>query len=273
MAVVLRILFLFLLCYLAILLLVFLLQKQMVYHPFRGIRSTPSDIGLLYREVSIKTSDGLRLCGWLVGDDKNRDVILHFHGNAGNISHRLDSFFIFNRLGLNTFIFDYRGYGRSQGVPSEQGTYLDAEAAWQYLIETEHIPSERIILFGRSLGGAVAARLATKVKAKALILESTFTSVPDLGADLYPFLPVRLLARYKYNTRAFLPGVNVPVLIIHSPEDEIIPFSHGKALYEAAKEPKHFLRISGSHNEGFFHSKEIYMEGLKEFLSESENET
>ncbi len=129
MAVVLRILFLFLLCYLAILLLVFLLQKQMVYHPFRGIRSTPSDIGLAYREVSIKTSDGLRLCGWLVGDDKNRDVILHFHGNAGNISHRLDSFFIFNRLGLNTFIFDYRGYGRSQGVPSEQGTYLDAEAA------------------------------------------------------------------------------------------------------------------------------------------------
>ncbi len=119
----------------------------------------------------------------------------------------------------------------------------------------------------------MAARLATKVKAKALILESTFTSVPDLGADLYPFLPVRLLARYKYNTRAFLPGVNVPVLIIHSLEDEIIPFSHGKALYEAAKEPKHFLRISGSHNEGFFHSKEIYMEGLKEFLSESENET
>jgi fermentation-respiration switch protein FrsA (DUF1100 family) len=272
MAVVLRILFLFLLCYLAVLLLVFLLQKKMVYHPFKGMRSTPWDIGLPYREVSIETSDGLRLCGWLVGEDKNRDVILHFHGNAGNISHRLDSFFIFDRLGLNTFIFDYRGYGRSQGVPSEKGTYLDAEAAWKYLIKTEQIPSERIILFGRSLGGAVAAWLATKVKARALILESTFTSVPDLGADLYPFLPIRLLARYQYNTRSFLPGVNKPVLIIHSPQDEMIPFSHGKALYEAAREPKQFLKISGSHNEGFFNSKEIYMDGLKKFLSESGNE-
>jgi fermentation-respiration switch protein FrsA (DUF1100 family) len=217
--------------------------------------------------VAFQTSDSLLLSGWLVGDDKSRDVVLHFHGNAGNMSHRLDSFIIFNRLGLNTFIFDYRGYGRSQGSPSEQGTYLDAEAAWQYLTETEHIPSERIILFGRSLGGAVAARLATQVKAKALILESTYTSVPDLGADLYPFLPVRLISRFHYNTRAILQKIDLPVLIVHSPQDEIIPFSHGKALYEAAKEPKHFLEISGSHNEGFFHSKEIYMEGLKEFLS------
>ncbi len=271
MAVILRILLVCLLCYLALLLFVFLLQKQMVYFPSRGIGSTPSVIGLPYREVAFKTSDNLLLSGWLVGDDKSRDVVLHCHGNAGNISHRLDSFFIFNRLGLNTFIFDYRGFGRSQGSPSEKGTYLDAEAAWQYLTETGHIPPGRIILFGRSLGGAVAARLATKVKAKALILESTYTSVPDLGADLYPFLPVRLLSRFQYNTRAILHKIDVPVLIIHSPQDEIIPFSHGEALFEAAKEPKQFLKISGSHNEGFINSIEIYMDGLKEFLSEFKN--
>lgn len=269
MAVVLRILFLLFLCYIAIVVLVFFFQGRMVYYPIRKISYFPSDIGLSYREVILKTSDGVRICGWLIGDDRDRDVVLFCHGNAGNISHRLDTFAIFHRLGLNTFIFDYRGYGGSGGKPTEAGTYLDVEAAWQYLVEKEQIPPERIILFGRSLGGAAAAHLAAKakVKAKALILESTFTSVPDLGADLYPFLPVRLLSRFQYNTGALLPGITLPVLVIHSPADEMIPFSHGRALYEAANKPKKFLEISGSHNEGFLSPGGIYIDGLKKFLN------
>jgi len=266
MPVLLRILLWVFICYTVILIYVFFSQKGMVYMPMKEIGGTPSDIGLPYREVSLVTTDGVALSAWFVGTDISRDVVLFCHGNAGNISHRLESLSIFHRLGLNTFIFDYRGYGRSGGEPSEQGTYLDAAAAWSYLTEIEQIPPGRIILFGRSLGGAVAAQLASNVTPKALFLESTFTSITDVGARAYPFLPVRLLSRYRYDTRRLLPGIRVPVLVVHSPDDEIIPFSHGNVLFEVANEPKWFLKISGDHNGGFYNSGEIYFNGLKEFL-------
>lgn len=270
MAGVLRILLVVFVIYLALLLFVFVFQKKMVYFPYKAIRQFPSDIGLPYREVILKTSDGIRVHGWLVGEQAkaDRDVVLFCHGNAGNISHRLDSLAIFDRLGLKVFIFDYRGYGRSEGEPSEEGTYRDVEAAWRFLTEEENIPPERIILFGRSLGGAVAAYLAAGIgaKAKALILESTFTSVPDLGAQLYPIFPVRLLSRFRYNTLEYLDKIAMPVLVVHSPADEMIPFRHGKTLFEAARSPKQFLQLSGSHNEGFWQSGQAYIEGLNEFL-------
>jgi pimeloyl-ACP methyl ester carboxylesterase len=267
-AVILRILAVLFSLYILLLIFLFFNQRGMVYFPHKTITATPLDIPLPYREVFLETSDGVPLCAWMVGDDNDRDVVLFCHGNAGNISHRLDSFAIFHRIGLRSFIFDYRGYGRSEGKPSEEGTYRDVEAAWQYLIDTEKIPPGRIILFGRSLGGAVAAYLAAKpdIKARALILESTFTSVPDLGAQSYPFFPVRLLSRYRYNTKALLPGIHLPVLVIHSPQDEMIPFNHGKTLFDAANEPKQFLEISGSHNEGFSDCVEEYTAGLRTFL-------
>jgi pimeloyl-ACP methyl ester carboxylesterase len=271
MVVILRILLVILFFYLVLIGYLFFNQRRMVYFPLREIADTPAAVGLPYREIVFKTSDGLRLCGWMVGDEDNREVVLFCHGNAGNISHRLDSFEIFHRMGLKSFIFDYRGYGKSEGKPSEQGTYRDVEAAWQYLIETEEIPSQRIILFGRSLGGAVAAHLAARsgVNARALILESTFTSVPDLGAQFYPFLPVRMMSRFRYDTRALLAKIKLPVLVIHSPQDELIPFSHGSALFEAAGEPKQFLRISGSHNQGFWDCREEYIAGFRGFLQRS----
>ncbi|NIM17939.1 MAG: alpha/beta fold hydrolase [Candidatus Aminicenantes bacterium] len=271
MAVILRILLVIFFFYVILIVFLFFNQRSMVYFPLRKITDTPAAIGLPYREIIFKTSDGLQLCGWMVGDEDNRDVVLFCHGNAGNISHRLESFDIFHRIGLRCFIFDYRGYGKSEGEPSEQGTYRDVEAAWQYLIETENIPSQRIILFGRSLGGAVAAHLAARldVNARALILESTFTSVPDLGAQWYPFFPIRMIIRFHYNTKALLAKIKLPVLVIHSPQDELIPFNHGKALFEAAKEPKQFLRISGSHNEGFSDSREEYIIGFRGFLERS----
>jgi fermentation-respiration switch protein FrsA (DUF1100 family) len=198
-------------------------------------------------------------------------VILFCHGNAGNISHRLESIEMFNRLRLSTFIFDYRGYGKSNGTPSEKGSYLDAMGAWNYLIEHEGLAPSDIILFGRSLGGAIACWLAGQNRPKALIIESTFTSVPDLAEELYFYLPVRWLCRYRYNTLSFVQKIRCPVLVIHSEEDEIVSFSHGRKLFNAAKEPKFFLKISGSHNEGFVISSKLYMNGIKTFLDKIDN--
>jgi hypothetical protein len=163
-------------------------------------------------------------------------------------------------------IIDYRGYGKSTGRPSERGLYRDADAALAYLLEERNLPRERIVLFGRSLGGAVAANLAAREPVGALILESVFTSIPDIGAELYPFLPVRLLVRYEYDIVKALESVRVPVLVVHSPDDEIIPYAHGRAVYEAAPEPRQFLQIEGDHNRGFIRSRSRYMAGLNQFL-------
>lgn len=262
------IIFIFLFLYVFMALILFLRQDRMVYFPSKTLAQLPSDIKLPYNEVEIKTQDGVQLHGWMVGEEGSRDVVIFFHGNGGNISYNLNFLTIFHRLGLKTFIFDYRGYGRSQGKPTEEGTYLDAEAAWNYLTETKGIPNERIILFGHSLGGAIATHLAAKVKPRALILEATFTSAPDLGQGMYPFFPVRMLCKFQYNTRDLIREINTPVLVIHSPNDEIIPFRHGERLFQVANEPKRFLKILGSHNDGFINCEEMYINGVRSFLSE-----
>jgi hypothetical protein len=173
---------------------------------------------------------------------------------------------VFHRLGFNTLIFDYRGYGQSEGSPSEDGIYRDAEAALTYLREDRGIPLKTIVYFGRSLGGSVAAWLAARTSPGALIVESSFTSAPDMAAQLYPLLPARMLTRLRYNTLEYLTRVTCPVLIIHSAEDEIIPFQHGQRLFAAAPEPKRFLEIHGDHNMGFLNSGPRYEQGLQEFL-------
>ena len=173
-----------------------------------------------------------------------------------------------HRLGLSVFIFDYRGYGQSKGRPTERGTYVDAEAAWRYLVEELRINPNQIIIFGRSLGAAVASWLAQNQAPGALIVESAFTSLPDIAATIYPYLPVRLLLRFKYNTVEYITQVDRPVLVVHSRDDEMMPFSHGQRLFEEAREPKRFLEITGTHNEGFIMSGERYEEGLKMFISE-----
>jgi uncharacterized protein len=173
---------------------------------------------------------------------------------------------IFHDLGLNVFIYDYRGYGQSTGQPSEQGVYVDAETAWAWLVENQGIDPGRIILFGRSMGAAIAAELGRRVNAGGLILESSFTSVPDIGAEVYRWLPVRLLARIDFPTADYVAESLSPVLIVHSPDDEIIAFAHAERLFDAAPEPKSMLEIRGDHNTGFLSSREIYREGLREFL-------
>ncbi|MDY7001148.1 MAG: alpha/beta hydrolase [Thermodesulfobacteriota bacterium] len=244
----------------------FLFQSRLVYFPMSKIDGSPRDMGLAYEDVRLTASDGVELHAWLVLKENARGAALFCHGNAGNISHRLETISLLNGLGLSVFIFDYRGYGQSGGKPSEQGTYRDAWAAWQYLTQERGTAPKDIVVWGRSLGGPIAAWLARKADPGALILESTFTSLPDIGAKLYPFLPVRLIARIGYNTEEYLSGVHCPVLVVHSPDDRLASFEFGQRLFKAANEPKEFLEITGGHNNGFLVSGPTYVDGVDGFL-------
>ena len=248
--------------------LVWLFQGRLIYYPTQTLDATPTEIDLPYEDVRFKGDDGLALSGWFIPAAGDRGTILFCHGNAGNISHRLDSIAIFHRLGMNTFIFDYRGYGKSDGRPGEEGTYRDALAAWRFLVDKRHMTPDQIVIFGRSLGGAVAAWLAEKHTPGALILESSFTSIRDIASDLYPFLPVRYITRFGYHTARNIETVRCPVMIAHSRDDDIIPFAHGERIFEAAKEPKQFLEMRGSHNDGFIVTGTAYVDGLDAFLAQ-----
>jgi uncharacterized protein len=257
--------------YIVLVLLVFWGQSRLIYFPEIGreIVTTPDQIGLAYESIEITTTDHQTLHSWFVLAAEAKGTVLFFHGNAGNISHRLDYLSMFNRLGYNTLIFDYRGYGQSSGKPSESGTYLDAAAAWRYLTEVKEIVPSSVILFGESLGGAVAAWLAAREKPAMLVLASVFTSVPDLATQIYPFLPVRQIARFEYNTLENLRSVSCPVFVAHSPQDEIVPFTHGQDLFQIASEPKQFLTLQGGHNDGFIFMREQWIMTLDAFMSKN----
>lgn len=248
--------------------LLFLFQDRLAYYPELGreIRSTPREHGMDFEALTLDTADGERLDAWFVPATQAQGVVLFLHGNAGNLSHRMDSIAMLHRLGYAVLIFDYRGYGRSSGKPSEAGLHRDAERAWQYLTETRGVAPEKIILFGESLGGALAAHLAARQRPGALVLASAFTSVPDLAADLYPWLPVRWLARLRYDTRAALARADCPVLVAHSPDDEIVPFRHGQRLFETAPQARVMLPLAGGHNDAFIFMREAWVEVLAAFL-------
>lgn len=249
--------------YLMMALRILYIHPYLVYRPTRLIEGTPSRAGLEYREIFFKTKDGVTLYAWFIPAEEPRATVLHCHGNSGNISDRIDTIKIYHDMGISLFIFDYRGYGRSKGSPSEKGTYKDAEAAWNYLVEEMGIEPGDIIISGHSLGGSVASYLAGKVAPKALIVEGSFTSMTDMGKLFYPYLPIRLLVRQRYNTVNHLKKVRCPVLIIHSPGDRLVPFYMGRALYEAANPPKRFLEIHGSHNDAILDSREEYTREIK----------
>ena len=253
---------------------VYLTQAKLLYLPGvpgRELDADPIRIGLEYENVWLEASDGVRVHGWFVPGGSVRTV-LFFHGNAGNIAHRLDTIRQFHELGLSVFIIDYRGYGQSEGKPSEDGLHQDAAAAWRYLTDERDISAADIIVFGRSLGGSVAAWLAAQQPPGALVVDSAFTSVPDAGADVYPWLPVRLLARIQHATKEHITKVTAPVLVVHSRGDEIIPFKHGQALFELANQPKTFLELRGGHNDAHFTSGQAYIDGLRQFLESTSEE-
>ncbi|TDJ12321.1 MAG: alpha/beta hydrolase [Gammaproteobacteria bacterium] len=258
--------------YVLLALMLFLFQDKMVFlpnMPGRTLTATPKDAGFDFEDVTLETSDGLKLHGWYVPAAQARGVVLFLHGNAGNISHRLDSIAIFHELGLDTLIIDYRGYGRSQGKPSERGIYLDAEAAWHYLVSSRGVAADRVIVFGRSLGGAVAAWLANQYTPAALIIESSFSSALDIARKLYPFMPVRLITRLEFPVSLHVSRLQCPLLVVHSRDDEIIPFTMAEAIYESAAEPKSLLEIWGDHNNGFLLSRDRYLSGLNEFIQKN----
>lgn len=242
-------------------------QARLVYKPVRELSATPSQRGLKFDEVSFESEDRTRLHGWYVPCPSARGVVLFCHGNTGNISHRLELLDILNRLHYDVFIFDYRGYGKSDGLASEQGTYQDALAAWNYLIKVREKTAAQIVIHGRSLGGAIAAWLAAKVSPRALILESSFRSMPLLASELYPYLPIKFLTRLKYPTEQALAGVTCPLLIVHSVDDELIPFHHSQHLFDHfSGHSKELIRIRGRHDDGFLHSGLLYESGLRDFL-------
>jgi fermentation-respiration switch protein FrsA (DUF1100 family) len=253
--------------YAVVLVLVFVFQSRLVYFPDvgRAVAVTPLAYGLEFEPHEIGTEDGERLHAWWVPVRDARGTALILHGNAGNIAHHVEYVRMFHRLGYSSLIIDYRGYGQSSGSPSEEGTYRDAESAWRWLLSRGVEPTD-IVIMGESLGGAVAAWLAARVTPRAVVLASTFTSVPDLGAQVYPFLPVRLLSRFSYDTLGAVRTVRAPVLVAHSRDDDIVPYSHGRALFAEANEPKQFLEMRGGHNGSALFTREAWVAELRAFL-------
>ena len=261
--------------YAAICALVFLFQPRMIYFPqvAHEVNASPLAAGLQYQDVVIDASDGVKVHAWWIPARDARGAMLLTHGNAGNISHRVGYATMFNRLGYSVLLFDYRGFGKSSGHPDEEGTYRDADAAWLYVNVVQKVAARDIVLVGESLGGGVATYLAQKHPPRALILASTFTSVPDLGVTVYPWLPVRLLARIRYDNISRIGSIDAPVMIAHSPQDDVIPFPHGQALFTAAREPKEMLTLAGGHNEGFIFARDAWIDAIARFLEQSPKKT
>ena len=250
--------------------MLYLKQDELVYKVNavnQKINNTPRSIGLEYDEVTLTTADKVRLHAWYVPVKQSRATVLYMHGNASNISHCLDSIAMLHAMQLNTFIFDYRGFGQSEGIPNEAGTYLDADAAWDFLRTQKNLSSKQVIVYGRSLGGAIATYIADKNPPCLLILESTFTSVPDLGSERYPWLPVRWLAKIKYDSLQRISHIKAPLLVMHSPQDSVIPYLHGERLFAKASSPKQWLQLAGGHGHGY-QSTQGYAATLSQFIQQ-----
>ncbi len=243
-------------------------EASFIYFPSLLLEATPADFGLPFEEVRLTAEDGVGIHAWLLPLPQAKRTVLFAHGNAGNISHRLDrARRLRSRLGVEVLLFDYRGYGRSEGSPDEPGTYRDAAAAHRYLTETRGLDPKRLVLFGESLGSAVALELALTRAAGALVLESPFTSIPDMARVVLPFLPLGPLLRTRYDNLAKVGGLRVPLLVLHGDRDEVVPFAQGRRLFEAAPEPKRFFAIPGAgHNDTYLAGGEAYWGVLEEFL-------
>ncbi len=255
-----------------------LLDRKVIFFPTKQMGHTPSDMGLYYHDVWLTAEDGTKLHGWFVPGHGDY-TMLWFHGNAGNISHRVDNLLLFNRrLGVSTLIFDYRGYGRSEGTPSEMGMYMDAEAAYEYLRSRYNIDDNKLILFGRSLGCAVAVEMATRHQTKGVILESPFTSIEAIARIARPkpfsFLPLHYMVLWllqsRFDSLSKMGSIQTPLMILHGSEDSIISIDMAQELFDAASEPKRFYAIEGAgHNDTYLTGGEGYFEALREFIEDT----
>lgn len=252
--------------YVGVCLFVSLFQTHLIYFPSRPLEQTPADIGLTCDDVMLTTRDHVKISAWYVPCDDASTTVLFFHGNAGNNGDRLPELKVLNSLQLNVMIVDYRGFGKSEGSPSENGTYLDALAAWEYLTQTRGISARSIVIMGESIGGAVAIELARRERPGALIVQSSFTRLADVAALHYPLLPVRWLLRHRYDSVDKVADIHCPKLFFHTTQDSLIPITMGRWLFDAASQPKQFIETPGEHNGGGFLYSDEYAARLKAFI-------
>ena len=252
-----------------------LLDRHFIYFPESSVTDNPLNVGLEYEDVYFSTSDGYELHGWFIPGPRDL-TLLWFHGNSGNIGHRVQNIELLHRnVGANIFIFDYRGYGLSEGSPSEAGLYLDGEASMGYLLERQRSDgaSSDIVLFGRSLGAAVAVKIASSYSVRAVILESSFTAISALAKHMYPFLPslfVKKLFEARYDSLSLMNTLRDPLLVIHGDQDGIVPIEMGRQLYEAATVPKVFNPVKGAdHNDTYIVGGAAYFLQIKNFIEDS----
>jgi len=244
------------------------MEEHFIFYPDATIARTPRDAGIHFEEVNFSTRDGVRLHGWYIPHGAARSTLVWFHGNAGNIGHRVENIkLLHDKIKINVFIFDYRGYGKSQGRPSEQGTYMDGEAALELVANRFGAQPQRTVLFGRSLGAAVAAEMALRFPSQGLILESPFVSIPEMARAVFPFLPIGALLKTRYDTEEKVRRIKTPLLVLHGDRDEVVPFAQGKRIFAAAPEPKIFFTIRGAgHNDTYLAGGARYFEQLKNFI-------
>jgi len=243
-------------------------EDKFIFHPSAEIVLTPRHVGLEFQDLFFTTADGVRLNGWFIQHREADLTLVWFHGNAGNIGHRVENIrLLHDKLRINIFIFDYRGYGRSEGHISEAGTYRDGVAALEFVGKQLGVKSENLILFGRSLGAAVAAEMASRFDSRALILETPFVSIREMAKSVFPLLPIGSLLQTRYDNLEKIAKIKVPLLVLHGDRDEVIPYEHGRRVFNAAPEPKYFYTISGaSHNDTYIVGGDAYFQRLRSFI-------
>ena len=239
-------------------------EPSLIYYPMRTPFTTPAGV----TDLNLTTSDGVAIHGWFIpAQFAPAPTVLLFHGNAGNLSHRLQKISLLRAAGAAVCIIDYRGYGRSIGTPSETGTYRDARAAYDYLTTARQLPARNIVLYGESLGSAVAVELATQVPVGGVIIEEAFTSIPEVGQKMFPLLPVGWLVHNRYDTIHKMGRLQSPLLIFHSRQDELFPYQYAERLLAAAPEPKRLVELHGGHNDAFWQSQAVYRSALQQFFA------
>jgi len=247
-------------------------ENKIIFHPSRYPDGfwNPASQGVLAQDIYFTAEDGVKLHGWFIPAENAVATLLWFHGNAGNISHRLDNIQRLVRLNLNVFIFDYRGYGRSEGVPSEAGIYKDSQAAYDAVLRLDGVSVDTLFLFGRSLGGICAVQTAMNLPAKGLLLESVFTNSSDMARKIFPLIPLGWAMKSKLDAVSKVPHLRLPKLFLHGTDDEIVPYDMGRKLFDAAAEPKTFYSIAGAgHNDTYVLGGDEYFNALNQFITET----
>ena len=243
------------------------MESRGIFFPLKNIEATPSLLHIPFEEVYIKTSDDVQINGWFIPKEGAKYTVLFCHGNAGNIGNRLEKIGVLRQADVNIFIIDYRGYGRSQGRPTEAGLYLDAEAAYDYLVNERKIKAENIILYGESIGAAVIINLASKAVVAGLITEGAFSTGRDMAKQIYPFLPSFMFSD-KFDSVSKIKNIKKPKLFIHGRDDEVVPSNLAKKLFDAASEPKQLKEISGYHNTCFLDCQDACLTYIKTFIEQ-----